>query len=37
MFPTAEFHLAKHDGRAEALLIAEFGRRAALGKSVEAA
>lgn len=27
MFPTAELHLAKHDGRAEALLIAEFGRR----------
>ncbi len=37
MFPTAELHLAKHDGRAEALLIAEYGRRAALGKSAEAA
>jgi crossover junction endodeoxyribonuclease RuvC len=27
MFPAAELHLAKHDGRAEALLIAEYGRR----------
>ncbi len=27
LFPTAELHLAKHDGRAEALLLAEFGRR----------
>jgi crossover junction endodeoxyribonuclease RuvC len=27
MFPTAELHLAKHDGRAEALLIAEYARR----------
>ena len=27
LFPTAELHLAKHDGRAEALLIAEYGRR----------
>lgn len=37
LFPAADLHLAKHDGRAEALLIAEFGRRAALGKSAEAA
>ena len=27
IFPTAELHLAKHEGRSEALLIAEFGRR----------
>ena len=27
LFPTAELHLAKHDGRAEALLLAEYGRR----------
>ncbi len=33
MFPTAELHLAKHDGRAEALLIAEFGRRTIMGKA----
>jgi crossover junction endodeoxyribonuclease RuvC len=33
MFPTAELHLAKHDGRAEALLIAEFGRRTFVGKA----
>lgn len=26
MFPTAELHLAKNDGRAEALLIAEYCR-----------
>jgi hypothetical protein len=25
MFPAAELHLAKHDGRAEALLIAQYG------------
>jgi crossover junction endodeoxyribonuclease RuvC len=25
MFPTAELHLAKHEGRAEALLIAHYG------------
>lgn len=30
MFPTAELHLAKHEGRAEALLIADWGRRAQL-------
>jgi crossover junction endodeoxyribonuclease RuvC len=35
MFPTVELHLAKHDGRAEALLIADYGRRI-LGKSQEA-
>jgi crossover junction endodeoxyribonuclease RuvC len=29
-FPLAELNLAKHDGRAEALLIAEYGRRLAL-------
>jgi crossover junction endodeoxyribonuclease RuvC len=29
LHPSAELHLAKHDGRAEAILIAEFGRRAA--------
>jgi crossover junction endodeoxyribonuclease RuvC len=31
LFPTAELHLAKHDGRAEALLLANYGlqRRAA--------
>jgi crossover junction endodeoxyribonuclease RuvC len=33
MFPTAELHLAKHDGRAEALLIAEYGRRTFAGKA----
>lgn len=27
LFPDAELHLAKHDGRAEALLLAEFLRR----------
>lgn len=27
LFPKAELHLKKHDGRAEALLIAEYGRR----------
>lgn len=27
MWPAAELHLAKHDGRAEALLIADHGRR----------
>ena len=27
LFPTAELHLAKHDGRAEGLLLAEHGRR----------
>ena len=27
MFPAAELHLAKHEGRAEALLIAEYARR----------
>lgn len=26
LFPTAELHLKKHDGRAEALLLAEWGR-----------
>jgi crossover junction endodeoxyribonuclease RuvC len=25
MFPAADLHLAKHDGRAEALLIAQYG------------
>jgi hypothetical protein len=25
LYPTAELHLAKHDGRAEALLIARYG------------
>jgi len=34
MFPTAELQLAKHDGRAEALLIADWGRRSLLGKVV---
>lgn len=34
MFPSAELHLAKHDGRAEALLLAEYGRR---GCTVKAA
>lgn len=33
LFPTAELHLAKHDGRAEALLIAQY----ALTRSVKAA
>jgi crossover junction endodeoxyribonuclease RuvC len=32
MFPAAELHLAKHDGRAEALLIAEYGRRSFIGQ-----
>jgi crossover junction endodeoxyribonuclease RuvC len=36
MFPAAELHLAKHDGRAEALLIAEYGRRT-FTRSAEAA
>ena len=27
LFPTAELHLAKHDGRGDALLLAEYGRR----------
>jgi len=27
LFPTAELHLKKHHGRADALLIAEYGRR----------
>ena len=27
LFPTVELHLKKHHGRADALLIAEFGRR----------
>ncbi len=27
LFPTTDLHLAKHDGRAEALLLAEHGRR----------
>ncbi len=27
LFPAAELHLVKHDGRAEALLLAEYGRR----------
>lgn len=31
-FPTAELHLAKHDGRAEALLLADYGRRQHAGK-----
>ena len=26
LFPSAELHLKKHDGRAEALLLAEYGR-----------
>ncbi len=26
LFPTAELHLAKHEGRAEALLLAQYGR-----------
>lgn len=34
LFPTAELHLAKHDGRAEALLIAEYGRRHLAGVQV---
>jgi len=29
LFPKAELHLKKHDGRAEALLMAEYGRRIA--------
>jgi crossover junction endodeoxyribonuclease RuvC len=33
MFPTAELHLAKHEGRAEALLIAHY----AIGRSARAA
>lgn len=33
MHPTAELHLAKHDGRAEALLIAEFSRRVFAGQA----
>lgn len=32
--PSAELHLAKHNGRAEALLIAEYARRQATGKVV---
>ena len=31
MFPNAELHLAKHNGRCEALLIAEYTRRQAVG------
>ena len=31
LFPDAPITLKKHDGRAEALLIAEFGRREHLG------
>lgn len=31
MWPGAELHLAKHEGRSEALLIAEYGRRLAIG------
>jgi hypothetical protein len=27
LFPQIELHLKKHDGRADALLIAEFARR----------
>ncbi len=37
MFPTAELNLAKHDGRAEALLIAEYGRRTFTTAKTEAA
>lgn len=33
LFPTAELHLKKHDGRAEALLIAEWGRRHLFNRS----
>lgn len=36
MFLAAELHLAKHDGRAEALLLAEYGRRR-LTRTAEAA
>jgi crossover junction endodeoxyribonuclease RuvC len=32
MFPSAELHLAKHEGRAESLIIADYARRAAIGK-----
>ena len=31
MFPAAELHLKKHGGRADALLIAEYGRRRIMG------
>ena len=31
LFPSAELSLAKHHGRAEALLLADFGRRVNLG------
>jgi crossover junction endodeoxyribonuclease RuvC len=37
LFPTAELHLAKHDGRAEALLLARYGMgRATSGARVAA-
>jgi len=32
MFPSAELYLAKHDGPAKALLIADAGRRPLPGK-----
>lgn len=32
IFPKAELHLKKHEGRAEALLMAEFGRRKWMGE-----
>lgn len=34
LYPAADLHLAKHDGRAEALLIAEYGRRHLAGVQV---
>lgn len=34
LWPSADLRLAKHDGRAEALLIAEYGRRRLAGVSV---
>jgi crossover junction endodeoxyribonuclease RuvC len=34
LWPAAELHLAKHEGRAESLLLAEFSRRAWSGKAV---
>jgi crossover junction endodeoxyribonuclease RuvC len=33
LFPTADLHLAKHDGRAESLLIARFGHNQQRGNS----
>ena len=36
LFPTAELHLAKHEGRAEALLLADYGRRLANAQAVAA-